>query len=684
MATVNSANATLQASNKSLFEAVVLADASGELYSAHPTGGDANVVIAAMISTLNSTTANLAAGATYTGTWEETWKYGSITVGGYTSCNGTLYADISTDGVNVDRSLQLSLGNNSTIGIHSLIPTTKYFRARLVNGNTAQTYLRLQTILNPGARVSMTTSRLEQNLDAHTDVLNVRSILTGANGNHNAEVTNHGALNVAPPAAGKTAFGDTLVAQLTPVTALIFSYHIDSTRSVTRVAGSAAIGIANNMARLHTGATANSTATLLSKRSARYSPGIGIRARMSGMFSTPAANTTMTLGIGDSGDGLFFGYNGTSFGALHRHGGSAEVRTLTVTTKSSHAENINITLDGVVTVVAVTNGADATVTASEIALGNFASNDGGWTAVAVGNTVVFTSWESTAGHVGTYSLSGATSAVGSFTRNVVGIAPVDDWYPQTEWNGRDKFDGTGPTGVTLNPQLGNVYQMTYQYLGFGQLAFYIEDPGDGEFHLVHAIAFSGASTTPAFGNPSLPLSINVSNLTGAANVSVSSASMGLFADGVDAFLGLRRGSKASITLGATAAETPMMTLRIGEVFNGKLNKGKCKFLKVSAAVEHTKPVTLNFYSNPTLVGASFANVETNVSIMQIDTSATSFSGGTLLYSLPLGKDGQNMVDLDSDDFAGFLVTGDAITVTIAPKSGNAAEATVAVNYVELL
>ena len=101
----------------------------------------------------------------------------------------------------------------------------------------------------------------------------------------------------------------------------------------------------------------------------------------------------------------------------------SEVRTLTVTTKSTTAENITITLDGdALATVAVTDQTAGTTssTATEIAAADYSGVGTGWTAVAVAATVVFTSLDTLDSHTGTYTLSSASTAVGTFAQTTVG------------------------------------------------------------------------------------------------------------------------------------------------------------------------------------------------------------------------------------------------------------------------
>jgi len=512
----------------------------------------------------------------------------------------------------------------------------------------------------------------------------VTKMRIGDESGNTALVTDHQALQVTPPSEGKSAFGEALVSQVTPLVNLIFRYNLNQDRVDYFDNKSGSVTQANSMAVIATGAATNSSGEIRSKDQLRYVPGLGASARFTAVFTTGVAGSSQGAGIGNSANGFYFGYDGATFGILHRKNGSPEIRTLTVSTKSSTAENITITLDGDSTgdVVPVTNGADATVTANEIAAYDYSDVGRGWKAQAVGNTVIFISYNSTP-RTGTYSLSSASTAVGTFAQTVAGVAPTDTWIPQSDWNGRDKFDGSGHTGVQIDPTKGNVYKITYQWLGFGRIVFSIEDPDDGEFHEVHSIAYANSNTAPSVSNPTLPLNLFAINTSNNSNIVVKSASMGGFIEGVNEVIGARRAKSASITLGATTAETPILTLKNKAVYQGNVNTIPVKIERVNVAVEHTKPVGIAFYRNTTLVGASFSDYSANTSVLQTDTSATSFSSsGTLLFSVELGKTGNDTIYFP--DWAQSVINpGETITATIKPKSGNAAEATVSVSFVEL-
>lgn len=77
-------------------------------------------------------------------------------------------------------------------------------------------------------------------------------------------------------------------------------------------------------------------------------------------------------------------------------------------------------------------------------------------------------------------------------------AGVDTWVAQANWNGE-------ALGETLIPQFGNIYQIRYQWLGYGLIKFYVFDKTIGRFALVHTIQYPNTSALTHTLNPTFPL-----------------------------------------------------------------------------------------------------------------------------------------------------------------------------------
>ena len=77
---------------------------------------------------------------------------------------------------------------------------------------------------------------------------------------------------------------------------------------------------------------------------------------------------------------------------------------------------------------------------------------------------------------------------------------VDTWIPQSLWN-QDTVNGGTKSGMVLNPQVLNQYQIQFQSIG--DINLYLENPATGRFIFVHQIPAVNYSAFPNFQNPTM-------------------------------------------------------------------------------------------------------------------------------------------------------------------------------------
>lgn len=622
---------------------------------------------------------------TYTSTLVDTSEYSIISVlvaGAPTNATGTLYIEFSPDGTYWDRSIAIPIKNLSGEPPHTAIPVARYNRIRYVNNAIAQTAFRIQTIFHRNMSKGL-TAQLEGPLSDFTDVENSRSIIAGKNsaGDYdNVLIGNNNALEV-NIRESTTAFGEISVAEPTAIVQLDYLYGLHPALITLQAHNGATASTENNMLKIATGTSSYASAKAQSTSLIHYNPGQGAFCRLSALFSPGVTGSTQYIGAGDESNGFFFGYNNNTFGILRRQGGTPEVRTLTITNPSTTNENITITLDSVAkNNVGVTNSNNATTTANEIAAADYSNIGMGWTAKAVNNTVVFISWDASSAHTNNYALAG-TTAIGTFARTVTGITPTEFFTPQSAWN-TDRYDGTGKSQVTLDPTKGNVYQIRWQWLGFGFITYSIENPNTGIFDIVHLEKYSNRNIIPSISSPQLSLFHSVSNTTNTSNIKLYSGSGAGFVDGKENFTGVRGGA-SGINTNIKDTEIPVLSIRNKLVYQNKINYRKTKINIVSVSSTHSKPVELRTYANPKLTGANFTT--TNVlSNTEYDTSATNFSGGFFLFSITLPPNTQQVFFLTEDKYSGILSPGSIFTTTARNIDGSQAGAvSISYNFVEL-
>lgn len=474
----------------------------------------------------------------------------------------------------------------------------------------------------------------------------------------------------------KTAFGELSTAEPTPIFQYDFSYNINNKLWDDRSNNGTAT-IDSNRVKISTGAASNQSAQIASKIPVKYHPGQGNVVRFTALFTTGVANSTQLIGVGDESDGLYFGYNGIDFGILRRYGGTPEIRTLTITTKSTTAESIEITLDGDSTgasvVVTDATAGDVTTTANDIVSGyDWTTLGRGWRVHTEGANVIFVSFGDSA-RTGTYEITTATTAVGTFAQTLAGVTATDSWITQTNWN-HDKFDGAGKSKIILDTTKGNVFEIRYQWLGYGQMSFYIEHPEDGNFHLVHTIDYANSSTAVSFNSPSLPLCVFSGNTTNTSDIVLYSASVGTFIEGKEARGHIHHASTNTMAVN-NSTEVPILTIHNKDVFASKINRNRIRLTFLEMSSDTGKEISFKFYLDAVLTGASFSDVDTNDSMVAEDSTATAVTGGDFQFASSGG-----LYSLSESTF--YLNPGQTFTVTQLGTTGTG-DVSASVNWEEL-
>jgi len=275
-----------------------IVDISGEIR------GKVSVEQNVVASVVNSSTTNLNAGATFTGSEEKTLGVAGIQVSLKTDQNCTIYVDQSPDGTNWDLhdtyKYYASL-NNFGITVQAV---NSYYRVRVTNdGIISTTYFRLQSALCP------IVESLPRSLDSNGHLkVGIKSIEDEYG--YEVENTSHGEMRVVEP--------------VRLVGAVFEGTTIDSQFWAAAASGtSAAVAQAETEATLTSGTSANATATLFTARRARYSSGASMRYRsitqMLDNGGTLHNKRRWGIGWGSTAmpavtDGAYFQMDGTTFG----------------------------------------------------------------------------------------------------------------------------------------------------------------------------------------------------------------------------------------------------------------------------------------------------------------------------------------------------------------------------------
>ena len=244
---------------------------------------------------------------------------------------------------------------------------------------------------------------------------------------------------------------------------------------------------------------------------------------------------------------------------------------------------------------------------------------------------------------------------------------------QASWD--DPLDGSGASGITLDPTKINVFEINFQYLGGGNIYFFVENENTGRFITAHQIKYANLNTEPSVYNPNFRATMWVSNKTTASNVIMKSSSFAYFVEGKVPFIELHQPNESSGNREKTpvTSEVAIFTIRNKATYAGKTNFIDIQLEHMSMAIEASSANnlgTIRLVRDATLGGApSYSDINTNNSVVEIDIAGTTVTGGKELISIDLaGKNDREAVLLTIFDF--LINPGES--VTLAGLSANGA------------
>lgn len=213
--------------------------------------------------------------------------------------------------------------------------------------------------------------------------------------------------------------------------------------------------------------------------------------------------------------------------------------------------------------------------------------------------------------------------VRAILRSSVPGAPVDEVIPQSSWN-IDKLDGSGPSGIVLDPVGRQIAAPDLEWLSVGtvQVGFYI----DRDFVPVHA--FNYANTPGAAYMTTADLPVRWELLGDGINTASVVAECGVVqTSGEQVPKGKpHTAENALTTVGAT--EVMLIALRLKTMFLGKANHVKVD-LQDALGVSLTEVVSIKLLKNPTVTIAPGAWVDADAdSAVEFATVGTALAAGT--------------------------------------------------------
>jgi len=406
-------------------------------------------------------------------------------------------------------------------------------------------------------------------------------------------------------ACSKSAFGENISITITPKIQADAVYGLDPREFETFTFSATGVAThANSTFIVGAGSSANSYGVIRSTNFIRYRPGQGVVCRFTGSFSNNPVGFTQRAGLFNQEQAIQIGYAHTNgkFGVLRANGGKARIQGFDFTTLDNG--DVTVTLNG-------TSFTAVTVNSGTLA-GNLSQLVQGLRAQALFNALWLVEYDqsrlrflatSLGPQTGTFNIT--STAPASFTNQIeqAGVVQTENWTFQEDFN-LDKLDGTGYSGITLDPSKLNVYQINFRWLGAGEIRYAIENPLNGDMIFFHNEHYSNRNELPHLANPSMKIGYVAANLNNGVGVVTCRGSS--FMGAIEGIVERTKLPYSVTTTRNDSMNIPgslyhLISLKNKLVYQGKINTRDLLPRRLTASVNTTgDPAVIRIYWNPVL------------------------------------------------------------------------------------
>ena len=244
---------------------------------------------------------------------------------------------------------------------------------------------------------------------------------------------------------------------------------------------------------------------------------------------------------------------------------------------------------------------------------------------------------------------------------------------RASWNVDPCLGATG-SAFNWNPTLGTPAMIKYPYLGYGDIQFFLQNPGDGRWVLVHVIKYANTLSTVQISIPSMQLMGYVANSGNTSNLTMYCGSVGAFLSGPRQFTSNPRWAADSTSKNISGTNINIITLRNCSSYNGVVNKGMIRLNNISAATTITNQTgIIRFFTGTTAPGGSPSftavsgtpasngdTITSGNSITSYDTAGTYAAGNNYVFNLSFCGSGSMSIDLLPHEI--FIAPGEFLMV----------------------
>ncbi len=249
------------------------------------------------------------------------------------------------------------------------------------------------------------------------------------------------------------------------------------------------------------------------------------------------------------------------------------------------------------------------------------------------------------------------------------------------WTYEDEFNGDGALRALWDKSLGNIYRIDFQWLGYGFIVFFVEDPKAlrrqqfTPYALIHAIEYPNTSELTHTLNPTTPIYAEVKNFGNTTNVTLRtpSASASLQGGPVQPHPLDLYNSADNLASFSDTNNNHLLSVRNNSTINSINNRVPMELVRVSFSrgSTGTNAVRFRLYRNGTTAGVrAYTNVDAVNSPASTSTTTTTVTSVSPEQAYILNQnEGVATIDFSPGEFV--LQPNEWVTIASQSDSGQA-------------
>lgn len=244
---------------------------------------------------------------------------------------------------------------------------------------------------------------------------------------------------------------------------------------------------------------------------------------------------------------------------------------------------------------------------------------------------------------------------------------VDTFTSQLDFN-VDRLDGSGPSGFIIDVSTINVYKIQSQNIGNVSFFVYNSDPlSYPRYILCHTSNnVNRPGNIPFSRQPNMFICNEVSNQGSTLEPKIDLYSLAVNSN-IDPEFTVNPSRSFYTFKNVGTTFEPLFSLTNKSSYLVQQNRQEVFLKSIAYSSDSNRLVRIQLILNGIIVGASFTDVDTNLSILEFSNTETSISGGSNIVDIPVGKADNAFIDLSSLKL--ILFPGETISVVASTLSG---------------